>query len=162
MAKIGESAKSLARCLCGATALVLSAAGHADVPIIYPAGGQSPDQQREDEGQCFVWARDASGFDPLAPPEVDTAPAEQRRGGALRGAAAGAAIGAIVDGSDGAGEGAAAGAVFGRMRQNRQNRASRGAQEERIQEQTAAVDAQRDRYDRAYAACMTGRGYTVN
>ena len=68
----------------------------ADDPIIYPADGQSAEQQRDDEGQCFVWARDESGFDPLAPPEVDKAAAQQRRGGALRGAAAGAIIGAIV------------------------------------------------------------------
>ncbi len=131
-------------------------------PVIYPADGQSAEQQRDDEGQCFVWARDESGFDPLAPPEVDTAAAPQRRGGALRGAAAGAIVGAIVDGSDGAGEGAMAGSVFGRMRQSGQNRAARGARADQIQAQSDAVAAQRDRFDRAYAACMSGRGYTVN
>ena len=134
----------------------------ADDPIIYPADGQSAEQQRDDEGQCFVWARDESGFDPLAPTEVDKAAAQQRRGGALRGAAAGAIIGAIVDGSDGAGEGAIAGSVFGRMRQSGQNRAARDAQADRVQAQSEAVAAQRDRFDRAYAACLSGRGYTVN
>ncbi len=130
-------------------------------PIVYPAQGQDQAQQSEDEGACFVWARDRTGFNPLATPSAPAAVAEEKRGGALRGAARGAAVGAIVGDSDDAKKGAAAGAALGRMRQNRRNREASSA----AASETAAVQAQtnagRAEYDRAYGACLEGRGYTV-
>ncbi|MCZ6855541.1 MAG: hypothetical protein O7G86_16650 [Gammaproteobacteria bacterium] len=141
--------------------LIFATAGFAAEPIVYPAEGQNQAQQSEDEGACFVWARDRTGFNPLGDQSAPGPVAEEKRGGAVRGAARGAAVGAIVGDSDDAAKGAAAGAAIGRMRQNRRNREARGAAES----ETAAVQAQnaadRGEFDRAYGACLEGRGYTV-
>ena len=129
--------------------------------IVYPAEGQTTEQQQQDEAECLVWAKNRTGFDPLATPQTAQAQAEQKRGGAVRGAAGGAAVGAIVGDSDDAKKGAAAGAVLGRMRQNRENRRARqetAAEGEAIAKAEAGERAQ---FDRAYTACLEGRGYSV-
>ena len=46
-------------------------------PIIYPAEGQSRDQQERDEFECFRWARDQTGFDPMATPTATSPPPQQ-------------------------------------------------------------------------------------
>lgn len=131
--------------------------------VIYPAEGQSTEQQQKDEGECFVWAKGNSGFDPLATPTAPAAAAnEGRRGGAVRGAAGGAAVGAIVGNSDDAAKGAAAGAVLGKMRQNRRNRAATESNQSNTNAAQASTAVGRDKYDRAYSACLKGRGYSVN
>jgi hypothetical protein len=141
--------------------MLLSVPALAANPIIYPAEGQDKAQQSSDEGECFIWARDNTGFDPLAPPSTQVAAAEQQSGRALRGAAGGAAIGAIVGDSDDAAKGAAIGAVVGRSRQNRQNRAAQEAAQSASASAQASASASRAEYDRAYGACLEGRGYTV-
>jgi hypothetical protein len=143
-------------------AVLLSVPALAATPIIYPAQGQDKAQQSKDEGECFIWARDNTGFDPLAPPSTQVAAPKQQSGRALRGAAGGAAIGAIVGDSDDAAKGAAIGAVVGRSRQNRANRAAQEAAQSASDSAHAGAAAGRDEYDRAYAACLGGRGYTVN
>ena len=88
--------------------------------IIYPKKGQSQDQQNQDRFQCYTWAKEQSGFDPMAPPTTKTPPpqAEAKKGGVVRGAAGGAAGGALLGVAVGAiagnaGKGAAIGAVSG-------------------------------------------------
>jgi hypothetical protein len=133
----------------------------AQQPIVYPAKGQGVEQQKRDEGDCYVWARDYTGIDPAAvaqqpPPQSSSSwGGGERVGGAVRGALGGAAIGAIAGDT---GEGAAIGAVAGTMlggRRARQNAAAR--------DQAAASQgsAQIDTFNRAYGACLEGRGYTV-
>ena len=36
--------------------------------FVYPAKGQSPEQQKSDEAACYTWAVQQSGFDPAKPP----------------------------------------------------------------------------------------------
>ncbi len=129
--------------------------------IIYPAQGQDDVQQNKDEGECFVWARDRTGFNPLAQTTVQATQAQQRQGGGLKGAAGGAAIGAIVGDSDDAAKGAAIGALMGRSRQNRANRAAAEQAQAQTTNAQAAQSADRAEYDRAYSVCLEGRGYTV-
>ncbi|MBS0344032.1 MAG: hypothetical protein JSS56_26300, partial [Proteobacteria bacterium] len=43
---------------------------------VYPAKGQSPDQQKKDESACYSWAVQQSGFDPAKPPPPTAAPAQ--------------------------------------------------------------------------------------
>ena len=130
---------------------------------IYPNDGQSQEQQDADEFQCYKWARDESGFDPMATPTATEPPPPQeaRKGGIGRGALRGAAIGGIVDGSDGAKTGAAAGAAIGGMRRADQNRRQAQAQQQWEQEQIQNYEQGRNSYNRAYAACLESRGYTV-
>lgn len=132
--------------------------------MIYPAEGQDKEKQEFDEFQCYGWAKDQSGFDPMAVPTATEAPPEQqaRKGGLARGAAGGAAVGAIIDGGDGAAKGAAAGAVLGGMRRRGQQREQSQQQANWEQEQAQQYAAARNKYNRAYAACLEGRGYTVN
>ncbi|MBT8366290.1 MAG: hypothetical protein KJP23_16450 [Deltaproteobacteria bacterium] len=140
-------------------------------PIIYPAEGQSRDQQERDEFECFRWARDQTGFDPMATPTATSAPPQQeaQRGGAGRGAVAGAATGAIVggiaSGRSGAGRGAliggGGGALFGGMRRNNQRKEEDQARNQWEREQANNYARARDEYNRAFGACMSGRGYTV-
>ena len=125
-------------------ALVVSAMA-ADL-FVYPQKGQSPEQQNEDSNECYNWARSQSGVDPGAPPAQ--ARVGQHTRGAVGGAARGAGVGAIAGD---AGKGAAAGAVVGGVAGRRRSMAAQQQQQE----------ATRSAYDRAFAACMEGRGYTV-
>ncbi|MEH6355150.1 MAG: glycine zipper family protein [Marinobacter sp.] len=132
--------------------------------FIYPNKGQSSDQQAKDTLECSEWAKTNAGYDPAnpAPGSVAQSGPEQQAGGAVRGAAGGAALGAIAgDSSEAAARGAAAGAVVGGLKQRRANRE---AQEEYQQEDlqlAAQSTAKMNDYNRAYAACLEGRGYTV-
>jgi hypothetical protein len=138
----------LALALLGAAPPPAIAAPHD--PYIYPSQGQSPAQQDNDNYHCYRWAMNQSGFDPSA--GVVTAPPPSN---ALRGAAGGAAVGAVggaIAGNAGKGAaiGAGVGAVVGGVRRRNQEHA-----------QASAVAAGRDAYNRAFGACMTGKGYTV-
>jgi hypothetical protein len=51
--------------------LVLAAAmvGEANAQqYVYPAKGQTPQQQKNDESACYTWAVQQTGFDPAKPP----------------------------------------------------------------------------------------------
>ena len=130
--------------------------------VPYPSKGQSPAQQNRDEGECYAWAKQQTGIDPMAvasappPPSGPAAGGGERARGAARGAAAGAAVGAIVD--DDAGKGAAAGAVVGTAAGGRQARQNKAAQQQQAQ---AAKGATIQHFNKAFGACMEGRGYVV-
>ena len=136
---------------------------------VYPEKGQTPQQQEFDRGQCYSWAVQQSGFDPAnptvasAPPPSPGAP----QGGMFRGAAGGAALGAVggaIGGNAGKGAaiGAGVGALFGGFRR------MRWAEEEQQQQQSYQMQQQSSlahghaNYNRAFGACMAGRGYTVS
>jgi len=137
--------------------------------VIYPAKGQSQDQMEKDKFECYSWAKKESGFDPMQPPQATEAPPKQeaQTGGAVRGAARGAAVGYGAgkvfgdSGSQGAKYGAATGAVVGGARRRSQQRQQQQAQQQYAQEQAAQYSQSRDGYNRAYSACLEGRGYTV-
>src|SRR5262245_43088181 len=81
---------------------------------VFPKGGQPPEQQRQDEGECNGSAIEMTGFNPAAPQSAPGAPAGSGARGAVRGAAGGAALGAAMGAISGdAGKGAAMGAAGG-------------------------------------------------
>jgi hypothetical protein len=126
--------------------------------VVYPAKGQSAEQQKKDEAECHRWATDNSGYDPANPPVVPqaTSPRVTGSGARVRGAAGGAIIGAIADGD--AGDAALAGAAIGGLRERRRQRTAQ------TDAQNSAAQKQQDglaRYNKARAACLEGRGYTV-
>ncbi|NML30536.1 glycine zipper family protein [Paraburkholderia antibiotica] len=130
-------------------------------PIAYPAKGQSAQKQQQDEGACYSWARSNTGVDPAAvanappPPSGPAVGGGERVQGAARGAAGGAVIGAIAgDAGKGAAIGAATGTVVGGSRA-RQNRRAAAASTQ------AQSQGAMSTFNRAYAACMEGRGYTI-
>jgi hypothetical protein len=137
-------------------------------PIVYPNKGQSAEQQEKDKYECYTWAKGQTGFDPMQTPTATTPPPGQAapQGGVVRGAArgalAGVAVGAIAgNAGKGAAIGATSGALIGGMRRNDQQRQQQQAQQQWEQEQAANYANQRNNYNRAYGACLEGRGYTV-
>jgi hypothetical protein len=129
--------------------------------VPYPSKGQSKDQQNKDEGQCYAWSKQQTGIDPMAvanAPQPSSGPAAgggERVRGAARGAAGGAAIGAIAGDT---GKGAAAGAVAGTMAGGVRARQNKRAQQQQAQN---AKQATLQQFNKAFGACMEGRGYVV-
>ena len=144
----------------GLAAWACVSAAQADV-YVYPKPGQSQESFESDQYACHNWATQQTGFNPSAPPPAAGAPPPQQ-GGAVRGAARGAAVGAVGgaiagDAGKGAAVGAAVGGTGGAMRQNRQNReAAAASQQAQAQQQAGYAN-----YEKAYAACLSGRGYSV-
>lgn len=136
--------------------------------FIYPNKGQSKEQQSKDEHECHSWSVSQTHFDPSKPTQPSTPPPQQQaeRGGLLGGAARGAALGAVGgaiagDAGKGAAIGAGTGGLFGGMRRRDNVREEERAQENWESEQSAELQQKRSAYDRAYTACLEGRGYTV-
>ena len=147
--------------LCG---LFLAATSMADELMIFPNIDQSPEQQEQDKFACYSWAKGESGFDPMAPPTATEPPPQQtaKKGGIGRGLVRGAAVGQIVGGdSKSTRRGAAAGAAVGGMRRQDQKRKEEAARQQWEQEQVRIYTENRNRYNRAYAACLEGKNYTV-
>lgn len=132
-------------------------------PIVYPAKGQSAQQQQKDDGACYSWAKNSTGVDPAAvasasAPPAQTGPGNERLRGAARGALGGAAIGAIAGDT---GKGAAIGATAGTLRGGSLARQRESEQQAAANQASANTANAIDTYHRAYSACMEGRGYTI-
>jgi len=131
---------------------------------IFPTKGQDKDQQNKDESECYKWAIQQTGYDPLNPPEIKAKEADRSRDGSgivggAKGAAAGAAIGAIAGD---AGQGAAIGAVVGGL-SGRRSRIRGDQMEQAYNEQAAVAKSEElmNNYKKAFSACMEGKGYTI-
>lgn len=148
--------------------------------MAYPAKGQDAATQSKDDSECFTWAKQQSGFDPMSPPPTATVAAAppppppaadgSRARGAVRGAAAGAVVGEIAnnDADEGAKVGAAAGVVAAGSRQRQARRANEAQADAANQQAQAAADqanaarAQgQANFKKAMTVCLEGRGYTV-
>lgn len=145
-----------------AAALLAAPLAHGAQPIVYPAKGQSEQQQQKDQAECQTWATKQTGIDPVklaqAPAPQQSGPAVgggERAAGAARGAVGGLAIGAIAGD---AGQGAAIGAVVGTMAGGRQARQNQQAKQQQAEQQK---QQQINTWNRAVGACLEGRGYTV-
>lgn len=169
------------RLLSGTMLLTMPALADAQGLYVYPARGQSPQQEESDKGQCYGWAVQQSGFNPAdpqvggepPPPAYSTQP-QAPQGGMFRGAMGGAALGALGgaiggDAGKGAAIGAGVGGLFGMMRRRQYMEQQQQMQQQQWQQQQGYMAQQqnalaqgRGNYDRAFSACMTARGYTVN
>lgn len=169
----------------GASFVLALSVGLGSVPVAYaqmfayPTKGQDQAQQRKDEFECTQWAQQQSGFDPNRPPQqvqvqASAAPSQcYSSGGTVRGAGRGAALGAVggaIGGNAGRGAaiGAGVGALGGTMRRNNARRECEEWERQQAQQQQnaqAQANAQweqgRATFDRAWSACMEGRGYRV-
>lgn len=164
--------KTLARLFAAILILLLVLPAGAQEPLIYPAKGQSPEQQKKDKAECYSWASDETGFDPMtaeAPSKTVTTELPKEKvvgsGAMVRGAAGGAAVGAATgaimgDAGKGAAAGAAGGALIGGIRRRREVKAA-PTTETHTNPAYTEYAAQRDKFSRAVKACMSGRGYGV-
>lgn len=131
---------------------------------VFPSNEQSQETMDADEIACYKWAKEQTGVDPINPPqvkaaEVDRGPDGSAVVGGAKGAAAGAAIGAIAGD---AGKGAAIGAVVGGLAGRRSKKHGDAVEQE--QNNQAAAQTQKtlmDNFNKAFSACMEGKGYTV-
>lgn len=152
-------------------ALLLTGRSEAQVPtpqqlgvFVYPAKQQPPAQQQAEETECYGWAQQQTGIDPMAPPAA--APQQQAKGpdrSAVKGAAGGAAVGTAIGATAGdTGEGAAIGAVAGAVHGRRMAKKIKKEQQKEAQQQSQAQTAQvHETFNKAYGACLEGKGYTV-
>ena len=170
------------RSLCLLAIAAVLAAPVAAQQYVYPAKGQTPEKQKSDEAACHTWAVQQTGFDPAnprvamspPPPMYSPPPQQSLGGGALEGGLGGAALGAVggaIGGNagEGAAIGAAVGGLFGMIRRARSNEEAQEQGQQQQQQQQAYMAQQqnamargRSNYNRAFSACMSGRGYTVN
>ena len=122
--------------------------------FVYPAKGQSAEQTEKDKYECYQWAKQNTGVDPMqgATQQQKSDTSGDVAKGVVGGALSGLVIGNIAGGSGS--KGAAAGAVFGGI-----GSASRSHRRQSSQQQASGQS--RANYDRAYGACLEGRGYTV-
>jgi hypothetical protein len=140
----------------------------------YPIKGQNKAQQERDRYECYLWAKEQTGFDPSAPnlaphQRVRVEPVEpsgeQAKAGAVTGAVLGAVIAKPGRKAEGAVKGAIAGAIVGaaseqaRVDQARRIEAERQAQLDATH--AARMEQQASNYRRAMSACLKGRGYEV-
>lgn len=131
---------------------------------VFPSKNQSQQKQKEDEFECYKWAVEQSGIDPLNLPKVEAPPPQTGPSGgavvgAAKGAAAGAAIGSISgDMGKGAAYGAMAGAIVGR-RQGKQAQAQ--ANQQTQQQADAQNKAMIASFQKAFSVCIEGKGYTI-
>ena len=140
--------------------VVTTGLGEAEM-FVYPKNSQTKEQQEQDEFSCYKWAKEQTGFDPNKPVEQASAPAAPK-GGAVSGAAKGAAVGAIGgaiggDAGKGAAIGAGVGAAAGAHKRRKGEKQQAAAQQQAAEQKEVSLDG----YQRAFGACMEGKGYTV-
>lgn len=132
--------------------------------FVYPSKGQSQDKQKADEFECYKWAMEQSGIDPMNMPKTEAAPKQEGPtgagvGGAAKGAAVGAALGSI---NGNAGEGAAAGAIVGGLAGRRKGKQVQAQQNQQAEATATATDqAKIDSFKKAFSVCIEGKGYTI-
>ena len=131
---------------------------------VFPAKKQSQQQQKKDEFDCYKWAMEQSGIDPLNPPKVEAAPAQTGpTGGAVKGGAKGAAAGVAIGAVAGdAGKGAAIGATAGAIAGRRQGKQAQKQQNEQAQATAANTEQDmKNSFIKGFSACIEGKGYTI-
>jgi len=139
--------------------------------IVFPAKGQTPEQQEADEWTCLEWSLDQAGLGANAGQQDvqaagDAAKAQAKdatKGAAVAGAAKGAAAGAIFGAIVGeTGEGAAIGAVGGAMKGRRAKKQAEKQAEAQTEAKVAADNkAKLETIKKGMAACLESKGYTV-
>jgi hypothetical protein len=128
---------------------------------IYPSEGQSAEQQSKDEATCREWATKQTGIDPdnLNIPQAaakDSADAGKTVAGST---AVGGAIGGLGGSMGGQfGKGVAVGALVGAVGGMVKTQMDQGKQKKSQDQQKTDLLNQ---YNRAFRACIEGKGYTV-
>ena len=114
--------------------LVFPAAGiRADEIYIYPSKGQSEQQQDKDKAECYAWAKEQTGFNPIVGPPTPPAATPKPKG-----------IGPAAN-----------------RKKRAWSQANADAQNQ-FEAAAAAYKEGRGKWERAAKACLTGRGYTIS
>jgi len=146
---------------------------------VFPTKGQKPEQQSQDEAECYNYATQNTGTDPFALQKQSQEQAQQTEQakqqaqqagkgagaqGAVKGAAAGAVVGSVSHGAT-SGEGAAAGAVVGVVAGRRKGKAAEKEATQKAEQQgqqaQAATAQQMDNFKKAFSVCLEAKNYMV-
>jgi len=136
--------------------------------VAYPSGGQATSKQSIDEQECYAWAGQTTGVDPVNPaagveparPAATPGTGASAGERAVKGMLLGALLGNIAD--EDAGEYALAGAAIGSVRGvQKADEARVDARNQADAESQAEVVQRLELFKKAFAACMEGRSYTV-
>ncbi len=131
---------------------------------VYPSKKQSQQKQKQDEFECYKWAMEQSGIDPLNMPQAKAAPVQTGPDGTVvhtagKSAVVGTAVGAIAGD---AGKGAAIGAVVGGAAGIRKKRVMNANKKQQAEADAAQQNqATADSFKKAFSVCIEGKGYTV-
>ena len=131
---------------------------------VFPSKKQSSQKQKADEYECYKWAIQQSGIDPLNMPVVKVDTVQKGPDGtAVKASAKGAVVGLAIGSISGnAGQGAAIGAIAGGAGGMRQKRVGQAHQQQQNNANAAAQQqAILDSYKKAFSACIEGKGYTI-
>ncbi len=143
---------------------------------VFPADGQTADQQSIDEAECYSWAVSNTGSDPFdiqkqneqaqaqAQQQVaQTQAATQGAGakGAVKGAAAGALIGEVTggDAGDSAVMGAAAVGIASRRRTRSANQQAQQQAAQQVAASEQATAEQVGNFKKAFSVCLEAKDY---
>jgi hypothetical protein len=143
-------------------ACLLAGAAAAATQYVYPTGGQDRAQQARDEAACSTWATQQTGYDPAKKTKAQTGASVDTVTKALGSPEGAAAISALagknagtVNSITGALSGAGGSTTSGSATTNLLSQAV--AQQH---PQTTQPSGEHDFY-RARAACLSGKGYSV-
>ncbi len=145
---------------------------------VFPAKGQTPEKQSQEEAECYNWAVQNTGTDPFQlgkqaeQQKAQTEQAKQQAAtagdgagakGAVKGAAVGALIGEVGSGnaSKGAAYGAAAGAIAGRRKKEKAQDQAMAQAEQQGQAAQQATQQQLDGFKKAFSVCLESKNYMV-
>jgi len=135
----------------------------------FPSKGQTSRVQSKDEADCYEWAMETTGVDPLDAIE-DAQRAEARKqqaaqatqGSGLRGGARGAAGGALIGAIAGnAGAGAAIGALTGAIIHRSRSEYVAGRESEHAATKQQATAEQMASFKKAFSSCLEAKNYSV-
>jgi len=131
---------------------------------IFPTKDQSVEQQEKDKSECYTWAVQQSGYDPINPTVVQAATVPQGPdGSAVVGAAKGALVGTAIGAVSGdTGKGAAIGAVSGAVLGRRAGKSMQASAQKQANNQAAQANEElEDGFRKAFTACLEAKDYTV-
>lgn len=144
---------------------------------VFPAEGQTAEQQSMDEVECYNWAVGQTGTDPFdlskqaeaqaqaaadAQAQIDQSGQGAGAKGAVGGAAAGAVVGAIAgDTGKGAAIGAGAGLIAGRRGARRAKSDASDQVDKQSQQAQQATQEQLDNFKKAFSVCLEAKDYMV-
>jgi hypothetical protein len=141
------------------TGCLLAGAAAAAPQFVYPTKGQDKAQQARDEAACSTWATEQTGFDPAKRPAADTGKSVDTVAKALSSPEASAAISAVAGKNAGT-----VNTITSALNTSGANSSSTASgllgQVVGQPTQTAQTSGESD-FNRARAACLSGKGYSV-
>ena len=131
-------------------------------PLVYPSKGQSQKQMDKDKYQCYGWAKQQTGFDPMqaqAPAAAAKAPQSSAiRGSSWRSSDRSRRRCYSRQRRKGSSHRGCNRGVFSGLKMRREMKEENQAQQAQAQSQNQL----RSSYNRAFGVCMRGRGYSTD